>query len=483
RQVEVTRGGVKGPDGEPMKGPDGKPMDVNDLFRAGLLPDDPFEGGEPMELSLDARGMRERVRELSREGKTIRAIAEELGIARGTVSYHMRDMRDGARGTMKSNDMRDGTNLPTEDLPTLALAVESFLDRQRTGAARVFFPWPGGQSDLPPDHAGRTEIPSGALLPAETRPRWEALWRKVGPLWPDRLAVMVGMPGRGKSGFALQVAEAVATAGHPVLYLSAEMGTDELVARLIALRAGGDERDLWGVAWRDVLMGRARREDLEEACAALQESCPALYPWAPQADHRTAGHLQRMAEAVSEARGNAPILVVLDYLQRMAEGDDLRGATRAVSGMLRDLSRPDGIGVGWPGAAVLALSTTARQNYRLMGSVDDLENAYLGPWQTEPNEMKGKGKPKRWRGAPENLEGTGKESGELEADASLLLVLATNTPKKEDAEPEPRKGLVVIPKNRSGSTGMIPFEFYPAPGRFVEPEKVHRSGGRLHETL
>jgi len=357
------------------------------------------------------------------------------------------------------------------ELPTLQRAVDGFLARQGEAGDRTWFPWPGTPAGMP-DDAPRSRLAAGDVLPPDggyCGPGWERFWRMVGPLWPDRLAVLVGATGRGKSGFALQVAEAVARAGHPVLFLSAEMGTDELLARLLALRAQERGRDDWGIAWRTVLLGGASAEDLQRACAELAKDCPAFYPWAPRAGERTAAHLAAMARAVVKAQAGKPPLVVVDYLQRMAEGEDLRHAVRSVSGMLRDLSRPEGLHPDWPGAAVLALSSTARAHYQHFASCNDLKAA----WQGRP-----KGGNGEERKEPVPLEGMGKESGELETDASLLLVLTTN--KARGPEPQPRQGLMVVAKNRHGGAGTVPLDFYPACGRFVE-RKDEPSGGATED--
>lgn len=387
------------------------------------------------------------------------------GEDRDAALAELRRQRDDyERKAAELDELIGDVEAPPVELPTLARAVEGFLARQTPPGDRAWFPWPGGQEGMPED-APRSRLAAGDVLPPEGgyQPReWDALWRMVGPLWPDRLAVLVGATGRGKSGLALNVAESVARAGHPVLYLSAEMGTDELVARLIALRARERARergDDWGIAWRTVLMGGAPREDLERACAELVEDCPRLYPWAPRADARKAECLEKMTRAV--VKGGRPPLVVVDYLQRMAEGEDLRGAVRSVSGTLRDLSRPDGLGEGWPGAAVLALSSTGRTNYGHLASVDDLRVAAEGGerWITDREK-----KHRKVAVPPVSLEGLGKESGELETDASLLLVMTTN---KGDGA-APRDGLVVVAKNRHGGTGRVPFTFYPVCGRFAE---------------
>lgn len=400
--------------------------DETDDMADGTLNSDPLADAEPMALDPD----------------TVEAMRRRLALLRDealTINHAL------------------GSVAPAVTPPTLADARDAFLARLKPAdGERVYFPWPGGQTEMP-DRLGT--IAKGALVPLpegyEPQP-WTDLWRRIGPLWPDRLAVLVGATGRGKSGFALCVAEAVARAGHPVLYLSAEMGTDELVARLLALRAQGDDDDHRnGVPYIGIMAGKADPDDVADACTALVADCPHLYLWAPQAEHRTPKALEDMTRAVVKAAGGRPPLVVVDYLQRMADGDDVRQAVRDVSGKLRDLSRP---GKDWPGAAVLALSSTARGNYEYFASVKALRDAVGGPWKSDKD-----GKP--YRAPPVPMEGLGKESGELETDAALLLVMTTDAGDETDAA---RDALVVVAKNRHGPKGTVPMTFWPASGSFVE---------------
>ena len=420
RRVELSRGGVWGRDGEPLKGQHQAPLDSNDLWKAGLLPGraqmsdgpDPFKGARPMEVPPPKR--------------------KPAGKPR--------------------------------DLPTMRRAIAAFLERQAWAADHVWFPWPGGQTGLPDD---KQQAAAGTVLPPKggyQGPSWSNLWSKVGPLWPDRVAVLIGATGRGKSAFALQVAEAVARAGHPVLYLSAEMGTDELVARLLALRARERSEDEWGLAWRTVLLGGVPKDDLQAACDALEADCEHLYLWAPRSEVRTAEGLKSMVKGVVETEGGKPPLLIVDYLQRMAEGEDLRGATRSVSRALRDLSRPGELDDDWPGAAVLALSSTGRGNYGYLASCSALKEAWTGGKRRNKDGVS-------YDVPPIPLEALGKESGEIETDASLLLVLTSN---RGDG-PKPRNGMMVIPKSRIGGEGIWECTFYPACGRFTERSKAEKS--------
>ncbi len=368
---------------------------------------------------------------------------------------------------------QDGPEAPPLERLTLAACAASWLRRLEKGPARHTFPWPGGCVVMP--GSGGQEITAEALRPLDRKhmPGWDSLAGLVGPLFPDRLAVLVGPTGRGKSGLGLQTAEAVAAhqgadpeSSHPpVLYASAEMGTDELVARLVALRANGgsDHKGAWGVAYSALLRGRAPLEAVRGALQSLVSDCPNLYLWVPTPRLRSAAGLQAAAQAVYRKHRRPP-LVVVDYIQRLSPSDseNRRGDISELSAALRDLSRPEGLGPDWPGAAVLAISSTARSNYEYFHTCEALENAYKGPWRSDSNGG-------RRRGPPVPLVGMGKESGELEYDAPLVLCFTADA--GDGSEPAPRKALIVVAKNRHGGHGTVELQFLPACGRFEEPGK------------
>jgi len=346
---------------------------------------------------------------------------------------------------------------------TLAACWERWRRRLEAGPAAVLWPWPGTPATMPTRSTTRLDPAELLPLDMDRRPRWDPLWRLAGPLWPDRTVVLVGGTGRGKTAFAVQVAEAAACAGAPVLYASAELGTDELLARLVAVRARSDR-----VAWRDLLRFHEPR-DVEALAAAVERlaaDCPGLYLWEPMGHDRAGKGLQDAARIVSAAAGGAPILVVVDYLQRFTPpgNDAQRAATSEVSGALRDLCRPDGLGAGWPGAAVVALSSTARANYEHFSDCEHLTAAWEGGEvpATKKNGKQGT----KWI-PPVELVGMGKETGEIEHDCSLLLCMTTDKPGYGDRT-RGRPSLVVVAKNRHGETGTAALMFHPAPGRFCE---------------
>lgn len=344
-------------------------------------------------------------------------------------------------------ESRKAARLTLEGLSVAAAGAS--LTNRRLCADRSFFAWPGGHTGAP---TTATQLPAGALYqePRNSQPDWPHLARMAGPLSPDRLIVVVGHTNRGKSAWALQVAHSAATRRAPVLYMSCEMGTAELAARLVALHAIGDQdKYKHGVPHRAVKNGGANKEELAEALQSLQEQAPALYLWAPGPKARTPEALREISTLVWKQHGKAPLIVV-DYLQRLADGPDRRTAVLELSGCLRDLARDDGGGdmpEGWPGACVVALSTAARPNYKALDSVENLRKASRGEFENV------------------TLEGMAKESGEVEADADLVLVLTSN--KGEGMAP--REALIAVAKVRGGGNqGTVRMRFVPACGRWEE---------------
>ena len=326
--------------------------------------------------------------------------------------------------------------------------LDAMLDPNRPKPAPIA-PLPGGYG------ADRSrESRNDAELLADPFPDagWPDLTRLIEGWRPDTVAVLVGHTGRGKSSIAVQSAEAAAKAGAPVLYASLEMSAEELACRLLSLRGRP------GAAWVGVKRRQYSPEAIRRAADRLIAECPHLYLWAPDSRGRNVETLSRMAAAVSAAGGGGAPLVVLDYVQRCApaEAEDRRMAVSDLSGRLRDLSRPGSLNPEWPGAAVLALSSTGRNNYK---TFDNTAALRMGA----------------------DLEGSGKESGELEYDAPILLCMTSDLPGEGESDPyEGRMALVRVVKNREGMPGTAWLRFEAARGRFTHttapplPEKPEK---------
>lgn len=325
------------------------------------------------------------------------------------------------------------------------------LDRLSRG--RAGFSWPGGGTKRARPTVRKAQ--PGALLPPDDGQRpadWSDLHAKIGDLYADDLMVLVGSTGRGKTGFGVNYAENVATDGHPVLYMSCELGVEELAARFLAMRQRAQASE--SVGWASILRGGVDLDEVAQAIRHLEADCPALYLWAPAAKDRNPRALRAMVRTIADYHGGAPPLVVVDYLQRLSAapkgGEDRRAGVATASGDLRAVSRPDAQD-GYPGAAVVALSSTARGNYQHFTTANSLRVAFHGGLKA----AEGPQQDTLRYCPPVELVGMGKESGEIEYDASLVLCLTCDKTSTNASSP----GVLIVAKARAGTVGEVGMSF------------------------
>jgi hypothetical protein len=229
-------------------------------------------------------------------------------------------------------------------------------------------------------------------------------WKSVnkalrGGLWPG-LYTLTGATGTGKTQWAIQCALGAAAAGVPTSYIALELGEVDMVSRMLAELALAEETPPGGLRyplrWSDLFYGLHPRAlaDVRDRYQAKLAALPFHLETAS-----AIGWSYRDLESVAEE--HRPRLLVLDYAQLVTapEGvrEELRQTIGAVAKVARNLARK--------GMVVLALSSTARSNYGAFRGVP------LGgdlPWMIDA-------------GA---LVGAGKESGELEYAADVVLALA-----------------------------------------------------------
>jgi len=174
--------------------------------------------------------------------------------------------------------------------------------------------------------------------------------------WRPGLVLLGGLPGIGKTAFALQSALHATGRGHPVLYVSVEQSDEELLGRLFCRELGLPIAAYWNREPAYAAGARQVADRLHLARLYLRSD-----PTIVGEDHDgTMGRVRRWALDVAEVTGAVP-LVVVDYLQRMrpAEADRrlderLRISTSgcALRQLARDLDAP-----------VLVLSSVGRDNY------------------------------------------------------------------------------------------------------------------------
>jgi replicative DNA helicase len=229
--------------------------------------------------------------------------------------------------------------------------------------------------------------------------------RQLGGMRAGQLIVLGARPSMGKSALALDIALTVAEAGRPVLFVSAEMGRHEIGTRLLARGGVASDRLLSGQL--DALdFERMERRRVRLADVPLQiDDSPGT----------TLLAIRSKARRLAARDGLG--LVVVDYLQLVTgEGRRERRELEVaeVSRGLKSLARE--LGVPVLALAQLNRAVELRTNKRPL--LADL-----------------------------------RESGQLEQDADVVLLL--HRAAMYDLEADPGAAEVIVAKHRNGPTGSV----------------------------
>jgi replicative DNA helicase len=155
-------------------------------------------------------------------------------------------------------------------------------------------------------------------------------------LQAGEMIIVAARPSMGKTALALNLAENIAVAGHPVAVFSLEMSRQQLVQRLLCSRGQID-----GQRFRRNML---RQEDYRRLMVACHElsSAPILIDDTPGL---TLLQLRSKARRMKEKQGLAAVFI--DYLQLMSSGTrsesrqlEVSEISRGIKAMARELSVP-----------------------------------------------------------------------------------------------------------------------------------------------
>jgi replicative DNA helicase len=223
--------------------------------------------------------------------------------------------------------------------------------------------------------------------------------------------------GQGKTSFACQIARQHAARGGYAIIWSLEMEPFQLQAKMVAQETGLPFlKVLHTMPPADLERYVARLETLQYYCG------------------RDIKAFQAAAEQVIREAGNATILIILDYLQKLgAPGQDVREAVTLASECLRSLAQRSN-------ATILTISAVSRESARRIRESRNL-----------------------WTG--EDLVDVGRESGAIEYDVAGMFVLALDPAERDNQ----RKAVLSVAKNRFGYPGQqIEHTFDGRTGIFTE---------------
>jgi replicative DNA helicase len=275
-----------------------------------------------------------------------------------------------------------------------------------------------------------------------------------GGLEPQRLMILLGAPGGGKTTLANQIAVHAADSGRPVYYVTSEDIPFNLLAKTLARQSQTN--------YTAILKGyEDQRARIEQALKTYQESQAATrlrYLDATMGTslstirERAAAHFEQFKDG-----GNG--ILVIDYLQRVARSlpafragsQDVRLAVTALSEELRALAT----GLD---CCVIALAAQSRASGYGAGN-----------------------------GAAKNALASGKESGDIEYTADTVMAIVDDEQRKMDV-PWLQAKVLRVDKNRQGPAGdncVLNLDWYSERQQFTEAferdaeeEEISRSNGR-----
>lgn len=263
----------------------------------------------------------------------------------------------------------------------------------------------------------------------------------LGPMRPKQLVIGAGRPGMGKTALALSYALGAAEAGHGVLFVSLEMSSTELAARMAA--------DLCFDGTNGVFYSNIRDGDLNSWQAMEVRKAQAKAHKLPfqivDAGSLTIGRLNRLVRRHArrmEANGYKLELVVVDYLQLLhpdTKGRSTYEAVSEVSRGLKAMAKDNGVSI----FALAQLSRSVENRPDKRPQLSDL-----------------------------------RDSGQIEQDADAVLFLMRPEYYIKQEEPEQHdakrleweskmsaaKGLIefILAKRRNGETGTAFGKFHGA---------------------
>ncbi len=236
----------------------------------------------------------------------------------------------------------------------------------------------------------------------------------LGGLHPGELDVLAARPGMGKTALALNIAKAVALDEHqPVLFISLEMSSNELIDRLLCSIA-----DVNGHQLRN---GTVSKKDRARVLATVSKISKAPF-FVDDSHSRSVLDIAAGARRVMRLNDDKLGLVVIDYLQliepenqRDPRQEQVAKITRRLKGLARELEVP-----------VLCLAQLNRQTEATKDNRPRL--AHL------------------------------RESGEIEQDADVVMFVHREEyfqMTEEERRDFEGKAELIVAKQRNGPTGHI----------------------------
>lgn len=242
------------------------------------------------------------------------------------------------------------------------------------------------------------------------------------------LIIIAARPGVGKSALALNITSTACEGKKAVAFISLEMGTTQLVMRLLSSNSG--------IALSKIISGKLEEKDL----AVLYLTRLKLDAYDLYLDDSTVTDISEIMAQCRELKRNKKLdMVVVDYLQLIGKRTGNKNASRAE--LVGSISRSLKILAMELNIPVIALSQLNRESIkRDVPNLADL-----------------------------------RESGSIEQDADIVLFLHKASKDSDNLESKARSHRVelIIAKNRQGEVGSLNLTFQEPIVKFIETTKKY----------
>lgn len=238
---------------------------------------------------------------------------------------------------------------------------------------------------------------------------------KLISLRPGNVAILAARPSMGKTALALNIATNVARIETPVLFISLEMGSQEVAERLLSAEAQ--------VYYHDLRAGNLSREDRRKLVEASSDIA-SMPLWIDDTPSRSVSEIAALARRQKRQKGLG--LLVIDYLQfvvpdnyREPREQQVAGISRRIKSLARELSIP-----------VLLLCQLNRQ-----AETEEPKLSHL------------------------------RESGSIEQDADVVMFIHRD--KQGQSPSQDNIGKLLVKKQRNGECGRVTLTWQGHYQRFV----------------
>lgn len=226
--------------------------------------------------------------------------------------------------------------------------------------------------------------------------------------------ILAARPGCGKTTISLQMADKVARAGKPTLFMSLEMSKRQITAKRIAIDAG--------VNYTRVLTGNVEAKEIQK----ISESCARLSEYPLTINRKPSASVEDISFLAHQVKNLE--FIVIDYLGliRSNYGRSLYEKTTDISSKLKGLSRQLGV-------PILCLAQLNREVENRQGGKPRISDL--------------------------------RDSGAIEQDADGILLLSRQMDEVLEGDSAATALTCTVGKNRHGRTGEVEFQFFPSSGR------------------